>query len=473
MRSGMNYKTLEYDEFIKTKLWREVDAGFDAEEKEIIGGLFDFQRLLVRWALKRGRAAIFADTGLGKTRMQLSWLNAVIRHNGGKGLIFAPLAVSYQTVEEGRLIGIDLKYTRTMPTEDGIYVTNYEMADKMDLSRFTALVLDESSIIKHKEAKFRNWLIDNSKSIPYRLSCTATPSPNDHMELGNQAEFLGIMSMAEMLAMFFTHDSGETSKWRLKGHGRGRFWEWLSTWAAVVRNPSDIGFSDEGYKLPGLEIKEHIVETGKILDGSLFQNPAKTLSERNKARKLTMDDRVKQAAAIANQYDEPCIVWCHLNDESKSLTNLIEGAVEIKGSDKPDHKERAMMGFAHGDIKKLVTKPSIAGFGMNWQHCSKMIFVGLNDSYEQLYQAIRRCYRFGQTKSVDVHIISSDLEGATLENIKRKEAQAELMSEEMRVHMKGLTRRNVTQLIRDKAEYLPDVRFRMPEWIIGDSDVRS
>jgi hypothetical protein len=293
------------------------------------------------------------------------------------------------------------------------------------------------------------------------------------MELGNQAEFLGIMSMAEMLAMFFTHDSGETSKWRLKGHGRGRFWEWLSTWAAVVRNPSDIGFSDEGYKLPGLDIKEHIVETGKILDGSLFQDPAKTLSERNRARKITLADRVKKAAEIVNSSDEPWIIWCHLNDESKMLTELIAGSVEIKGADKPEHKENAMLGFAHGEFNKLVTKPSIAGFGMNWQHCSKMCFVGLNDSYEQLYQAIRRCYRFGQKNKVEVNIISSDLEGATLENIKRKEAQAELMSEEMRIHMKDLTRRNVTQLIREKAEYLPDVRFRMPEWRIGDSDVRS
>lgn len=455
--------TRTYEEFINSKKWRHIDAGFDCDD---LNHLFPFQEALVRWAIKRGRAAIFADTGLGKTRMQLTWMNQVLKHTGGKGLILAPLAVAYQSVAEAESIGIDVKYIRSDVDDHGIYITNYDMASKFDLSSYSAIVLDESSIIKHSTSKFRNWLIENCQEIPYRLSCTATPSPNDYMELGNQAEFLGIMSMSEMLAMFFIHDSGETSKWRLKGHGKIKFWDWLSTWAAVVRKPSDLGFSDDGYILPGLQFKEHIVETGKLLDGSLFFDTAKTLSERNIARRITIDDRVRKCAELVNANKESSwIVWCHLNDESAKLAAQIEDAVEIVGSDKPDFKEKTMLDFAAGKVRVLVSKPSICGFGMNWQHCNRMAFVGLNDSYEQLYQAIRRCYRFGQQREVEVHIISSDLESATLENIKRKEANAEAMSEQMRQFMGDLTRREVTESMREKTEYNAKTQFILPSFI--------
>lgn len=454
---------IDYESFIAKKAFMDVAEGF--ADPKVHDSLFDFQKAIVTWALRKGRAAIFADTGLGKTRMQLSWLDYVISQKGGKGLILAPLAVSSQTVLEAESMGIDLKYVRDNPTEPGLYVTNYEMMPKIDMGDLKAIVLDESSIIKHHTSKFRNRIIDESATIPFRLSCTATPSPNDFMELGNQAEFVGIMGMSEMLAMFFTHDSGETSKWRLKGHGQKKFWEWLSTWAAVVKNPADIGFDGSRYVLPTLNQYEHIVPTGKKLDGALFASEAQTLSERNTARRITIEDRVAKAAEIVNASDESWIVWCNLNDESKLLTQSIPGAVEIKGSDKPEYKEEMMRAFSRGEVEKLVTKPSIAGFGMNWQHCRNMAFVGLNDSFEQLYQAIRRCWRFGQEREVNVHVISSDLEGATLENIKRKERQAEEMTEEMAVHMADLTSREIKRLEREKTDYIPQVPFKVPSFL--------
>lgn len=455
-----------YQAFLETKIIPEIDSGFEASDSEIHESLFPFQRLLVKWALKRGRAAIFADTGLGKTRMQISWANAILERSGGSGLILAPLAVSGQTVGEASDMGIQCEYVRQHPQKmQGLFITNYEMLDNFDLSKFRCIVVDESSILKHQTSKYRTKIIDLCREIPYRLSCTATPSPNDYMELGNQAEFLGVMPMMEMLAMFFTHDSGQTSKWRLKGHGKYRFWEWLSTWAAVVKHPSDLGFDEKGYDLPDLNIQEHIVQTGKKLPGKMFCEPALTLSERNKARRLTVEDRVKLCTELVSQSDEPWLVWCHLNDESKLLTEAIEGAIEVKGSDKFDAKENALKGFSAQDFKILVTKPSIAGFGMNWQHCRNMVFVGLNDSYEQLYQAIRRCYRFGQTKNVNVHLITSDLEGAVLENIKRKEEQAENMSRIMVQYMRDLTDRNVKALTREKTEYLTTKPMGVPEWL--------
>lgn len=453
-----------YAEFIATKNFKDVVAGF-SDVGDLPESLFDFQRALVEWALRKGRAAIFADTGLGKTRMQLAWIDYVIQQRGGIGLILAPLAVSMQTVAEAEEMGVELTYTRSQPGTSGLFITNYEMASKIDFNNLSAIVLDESSIIKHQISKFRTWLINASLNVPYRLSCTATPSPNDYMELGNQAEFLGVMDMMEMLAMFFTHDSGQTSKWRLKGHGEIKFWQWLSTWSAVVRNPADIGFDGSRYNLPELNQYEHIVETGKKLEGSLFTDPAMTLSQRNQARKITIDDRVAKTSELVNSSDDPWIVWCHLNEESKKLTESIDGAVEVKGSDKPEKKEEAMLAFSNGEIKRLVTKPSICGFGMNWQHCNKMAFVGLNDSFEQMYQSIRRCWRFGQTKPVDVHIVSSDLEGATLANIRRKESQAEAMAEEMAAHMADLTTRSVRKTFKEKTDYIPLVPFRLPSFM--------
>lgn len=454
---------MKYEEFLEKKGAVDQASGFDAEDGLLTNSgeydLFPFQRAIVKWALKRGRAAIFADTGLGKTYMQTAWAHAVHQYTGNRVLIFAPLCVAPQTVAEAAHLGISIRYVREMPEsgETGIFITNYELLDHFEpwiaKGYFDGVVLDESSILKSQDSKTRARLIKACSTVPYRLSCTATPAPNDWMELAQQAEFLGVMSAAEMLSMFFIRNSGaeteEDSKWRLKGHGKLRFWEWMSHWATFVKKPSDLGFDDAGYDLPPLEIEEVVVQTGLPA--------ASTLSERLKSRRETIDARVAAAVSIANQTNEPCVVWCNLNDESAKLAAAIDGAVEVKGADKPEDKEDRLLGFASGRYQKIVSKPSIAGFGLNWQHCSQMIFVGLNDSYEQLYQAIRRCYRFGQTKPVRVTLITSDAEGAVRENIRRKERQAAEMSEQMMNHMRDFCRREVNPAQAEKGRYERDL----------------
>lgn len=467
---------MNYSDFISSKITKIEPSGFEVSVKHINDKLFEFQKAIVRWALKRGKAAIFADTGLGKTFMLLEWAWQVFQYTGNRVLIVVPLCVAEQTVSEADKLGYHIRYRRTFgkdskgrPTDHGntgLIVTNYEMLhefeDAINAGYFDGIVLDESSIIKHKDSKTRNFVINLARNIPFKLSVTATPSPNDYMELGNQAEFLGVMTMVEMLATFFIHDSGETSKWRLKGHGQARFWQWLATWAAVIKKPSDLGFSDEGYELPGLEILEVVVPAKQtLLDNS-------TLSGRNEARRLSINERVKAAASIANEDNQSqYIIWCNLNEESQKLGEAIDGAVEVKGSDRIEQKEHRMRLFSKGEARCIVTKPSIAGFGMNWQHCHKMIFVGLNDSYEQLYQAIRRCYRFGQTHVVKVILITSELEGPIRENLLEKERKANEMSREMVAHMRDFTRREVVALTSEKTEYDPKVKMLIPAFLRG------
>jgi len=473
----------EYNTFLESKRFEDINSGFEPDE-----GLypshgeyrpFPFQKSIIDWAVRRGRAAIFADTGLGKTPMQLIWAWIVHQHTGNRVLIFAPLCVAHQTVREGAKFGVPVKYVRSFDElrigpnayDTGIFITNYEMVDHFEQGIkacfFDGIVLDESSILKSIDGKTRKRLIELCREIPHRLSCTATPSPNDHMELGNQAEFLGIMSMAEMLAMFFTHDGGQTSKWVLKGHGKTKFWEWLSTWGVAIKKPSDLGFSDEGYDLPPLNHHEHCIESGMLLDGELFPHVAQSLSERITARRRTVDIRVARAAEIANGMSGKVLVWCHRNDESEKLTKAIDGAVEVRGSHKSEDKENRVMGFVNGDIRVLITKPSIAGFGLNLQICNQTIFVGLNDSFEQLYQATRRFWRFGQENPVDVHIITADIEGAVLENIKRKERQAQELSGAMVEYMRDFTRRKISSLKRDVTVYEPNMDIIIPGWING------
>ena len=444
---------MEYKEFIKGKERKDIDSGFSEYEPHSF--LFDFQKAIVKWAVKRGRAAIFADTGLGKTAMQLAWADAVSCYTGGNVLVIAPLCVAYQTVDEGAGFGINVHYCRSQDASlPGINITNYEMLDKFDLSKFDGVVLDESSILKHQQGKIRNSIIDSCRKVPYKLSCTATPSPNDFMELGSQCEFLGVMSAVEMLAMYFIHDGGETSKWRLKGHGRSKFWQWMASWACVIRRPSDIGFSDEGYILPKLHMHQHIVSISHdtIEEGTLFPMEATGLLDRNRARRDSVAERVEKCASIVGNGDDPWLVWCHLNDEGDALVKSISGAHQVSGSDKIADKESRIMGFTSGDVRCLVTKPKIAGFGMNWQHCNNMAFVGLSDSFEQFYQAVRRCYRFGQNKEVNVHVIVAETEGAVLANIQRKEKQAQEMGEQMVSHMKEFTKMEVLGMKRESLE---------------------
>ena len=453
---------MEYKDFIKSKEYQRNVIEYTDDPWFPID-MFDFQKDCCHWALKRGKAALYMDTGLGKTISQLTWAYNIVEFTDKPVLVVAPLCVAQQTVREGVRFGIDTVYIREPQfTNARIHVTNYEMLKNFDPSKYGGIVLDESSILKGMNGKLRRFITDFAKDINFRLSCTATPSPNDYMELGTQSEFLGIMSQVEMLAMFFIHDGSDTSKWRLKGHGKNRFWQWLSTWAIVLRHPSELGYQAGGYDLPPVRYYEHIVETEA--DEGLFVDVAQGLQERNKARRDTVDDRVQKAIEIANSYDEPVIIWCHLNDESKALSGGIGQCVEVTGSDSPDKKEADLLGFTDGSILKLVSKPKIAGFGMNWQHCSKIVFVGLSDSWESYYQAIRRCWRFGQKDEVTVHIVSSDREGAVLDNIRRKENQNKEMGEQMSKLMLQFTLAEIKGAIVEKTDYMPSLEMQLPSF---------
>lgn len=446
----------EYDEFIARKALSQIPTGF--APSALSEHLFDFQAAIVEWACKRGRAAIFADTGMGKTSMQVEWARQVAEHTGGRVLILAPLCVAQQTVEEAARFGTTVHYCRREADAKGeIIITNYEMADNFSPSDYAGVVLDESSILKSQTSKTRAKIIDMFGATPYRLSCTATPSPNDHMELGNQAEFLGVMTAVEMLAMFFVHDGGDTSSWRLKGHGKQRFWEWMSTWAVCIRNPSDIGFDGSRYILPGLNLEHHIIESPDPLPGQLFSGLAQTLTERRDAKRKSISERVRLAADLVNSHNRPAIVWCHLNDESKALTAAIPDSVEVTGSMSPDEKESAIMAFTHGEKRVIVSKPSIMGFGLNLQHCHDMVFAGLDDSFESYYQAVRRCYRFGQKEIVNVHLISAESEGAVKANLERKQAQANDMAESMVSHMREFTKQTIKGATMEKSDYVREV----------------
>jgi len=447
---------MKYEEFIESKKIQPVIAGFDVDENSLNDNLFDFQRVIVKWALKRGRAAIFADTGLGKTLMQTSWADEVVNYTGGDVLIFAPLCVANQTVNEGKKFDIEINYCRDQDgIKTGVNITNYEMMDNFDLSLFAGVVLDESSIIKNRDGKTRNAIIEGCKIVPYRLSCTATPSPNDFMELGNQVEFLGIMTMTEMLAMYFVNDAGDTGTWILKGHGKEKFWEWMATWAVCIRSPEDIGFDGSKYILPPLNMIGHVVESATTF--GLFADIAQGLLERNQARRDSIDDRVAKCAEVVNTSSEQFFIWCHLNDEAAMIEKMIPGAVDVSGSDSIEHKEESIRGFIDGSIRVLVSKPKILGAGMNFQHCHNTAFVGLSDSWEQYYQAIRRFYRFGQTKEVNVHIISAESEGAVVENIRRKELQNEEMGSQMVKHMSNAMKKEIFGMSEEKSEYVRDV----------------
>lgn len=454
---------MKYEDFLLKKEFISVDAGFDGEGMWLPEAIKPFQRDCVEYACRRGRSALFADTGLGKTLMQLSWAHRVAQYTKKPVLVLAPLCVAQQTVREGIKFGIKSRYMRYMEScEELIHITNYEMLKNFDPANYSGIVLDESSILKGMNGKLRKYITDFAVSIPYRLSCTATPSPNDFMELGTQSEFLGIMSQTEMLATFFIHDGSDTSKWRLKGHARKKFWEWLATWAIVIRTPADLGYEDAGYDLPKLHIIEHVIETEAT--NGLFIDIAQGFQDRNKARRDSVDLRAEKAAEIMRDWD--CgIAWCNLNDESQLITSLVDGCHEVTGSMDHDKKEQVLIGFSDGDISKISTKPKIAGFGLNWQHCNKMLFLGLSDSWEAFYQAVRRCYRFGQDKEVFVHVVISDREGAVLSNIKRKREQDEQMRAEMQLIMGDLVRANIKKSTVEKAEYKPTVKLTIPSFL--------
>ena len=457
MRIG-SFSEMTYKEFLNNKKFILESSGFDISKEHLNTMLYGFQKDIVRWALAKGRAAIFADCGLGKTLMQLEWADKVSKHTSGKVLILAPLSVTEQTIREGNKFGIPVTLCKEQSdAKDGINITNYEKLDRFVAKEFTGVILDESSILKSFTGKVRTQIIDNFANAPFKLACTATPAPNDYMELGNHSEFLGVMTRAEMLAMFFVHDGGETSKWRLKGHAKDIFWQWMASWSVFIDNPANLGYEIMGYNLPKLNITEICVDgtpTSDIL----------SLTERRQARKDSLVARCEQAAELVNHSQEQWIVWCDLNDESAKLHEMITDSVEICGADKPNHKSDSMLGFSEGNIKCLVTKPKIAGFGMNWQNCHNMIFTGLSDSYEAYYQALRRCWRFGQSKEVNVYIIISSKEGCVKENIERKEADFRKMQSAMIELTKEITKKELEKTCRISTPYNPRIEMVLPKW---------
>lgn len=455
---------MTYEAFIAAK---SASAAFDGVSgAEISERLFPHQRDLVRWALGKGRAAIFADTGLGKTLMELEWARVVSEY--GRVLVLTPLAVAQQTVREASKFGIaGVEYCRE-DTGARITVANYEMLHAFDASRFTGVVLDESSILKSFAGATRTALIQAFKSTPHRLACTATPAPNDHTELGNHSEFLGIKTRTEMLAEYFVHDGETTQEWRLKGHAQNAFWRWVCSWGAIVRKPSDLGYDDGGYALPPLRTHEHVIavdHSDAKAAGRLFLDDARSLSDQRATRRATMEKRVAKAAELAAG-DEPCLIWCELNDEGNALEAAIADSVQVSGADTAEDKAARLLGFADGDHRVLITKASVAGFGLNLQRCARMVFVGASHSYEQTYQSIRRCWRFGQTRPVDVHIIRAETEGAVLANLRRKEADAARMSEEVASRAMEFVRAEIGIVSkREWNEYAPNVQMKVPVWI--------
>lgn len=455
---------IKYEEFLLKKKIINCPTGLNVKTNNT--KLFDFQRDIVNWALKRGRASIFAGCGLGKTPMQLCWANEIVK-NIGDVLIVAPLAVSQQTVREGIKFGINVEYSRTgQKSKCGITITNYEMLEHFNPEDYKGVVLDESSILKAYTGKICNQIIQMFSNTPFRLACTATPSPNDLIELGNHAEFMGSMTREEMLAMFFVHDGGETQKWRLKGHAKKDFWKWVCSWAVLIEKPSDLGYEDKDFILPPLNMHEIVVDVDHTkAQDTLFLLEAKTLKERQHARKNSTDIRCNKASEIVNGSKDYWLIWCDRNDESKTLTDLITGGVEIKGSDSIQHKENSMFGFSQGNIKRLITKPSIAGFGMNWQHCCNVIFVGLSDSYEQFYQAIRRSWRFGQKRPVNCYVITAETEGAVVSNIKRKEEMSRELITGMIENMSVYNQQNIKGTTRNITEYEPQSVIKLADWL--------
>lgn len=409
----------DYQRFIESK--RYVMQDDPIGEVTIDPHLFDFQEAVVKWAVRKGRACVFAGTGLGKTIMQCEWA----RHIPGKTLIVAPLAVSAQTVEEAKnRLGMEIRPLREPSQMDGngVYVTNYERALAMDF-KWDGVVLDESSILKSHDGAYRKGLTDLFARTRYKLCCTATPAPNDLMELANHAEFIGAMTRLECLATFFTHDGGDTSKWRLKRHGVKDFWEWVSSWAVAFDSPSDIGFDGSRFVLPELKTFEHRCHVDTGGQGGLFGDQDPGATKLYTVLRNSQGDRVQIAADLVNgEPGEQWCVWCHTNDEQDAIEAAIPGAVGVRGDDHPDHKEKALLGFAKGDFRVMVTKPKIAGFGLNWQNCRRTVFASVTYSYEQQYQAVRRFWRFGQTKPVHVHYVTANTEESVMSAVKFKQA---------------------------------------------------
>lgn len=437
---------MSYSSFLESKTQLAGDFGF--EPISMPDFLFPFQKSLVEWAIRRGRGAIFADCGMGKTPMQLTWADNVAKKTGKPVLILTPLAVGSQTVREAHKFGFDANQSRDGKIPSPITVTNYQQLHKFDAGRFSGVVCDESSILKNFDGKIKAEVTEFMRKLPYRLLCTATAAPNDYIELGTSSEALGELGFMDMLGRFFKKAEATTSRsdefrsniYRFRGHSERDFWRWICSWARAVRKPSDVGFSDDGYTLPPLETVEHVITASRPREDLLFDLPAITLQEQREERRRTLTERCEKAASLIAGTKEPAVAWCHLNDEGHLLEDLIDGSVEVEGSDSDDFKEETFEAFASGQIRVLISKPVIAGFGLNWQHCRHQTFFP-SHSFEQYYQSIRRCWRFGQKHPVVIDMVSSEGERGILSNLNRKaEASArmfeklcELINNELRI----------------------------------------
>lgn len=414
---------MSYAQFLATKAKRVPDYGTDIDRSQIHSNLYGFQTDIVQYAVRKGRGGIWTTTGTGKSRIQLEWC----RHSGETSLIVAPLAVCHQTIREARAIDLDVSYVRRDEeiTGPGVWITNHERVGLFDPGRLDAVALDEGSILRDSVGKRRTQLIKHFEQVPHRISCTATPRPNDAEELTNQAEFLGIASRANMLATYFVHDSDEG--WQLKGHARAPMFKWMATWAIALRRPSDMGYPDDGFILPGLEIIPELVSVDVVPpDGQLFAADVLGVGGHAALRRSTLDARCKRAAELVDaEPGQQWLLWTGLNAEADLLTDMIPGAVNVYGSLSPEEKAERLLAFADGEIPVLVTKPSIASRGLNWQNCCRMAFVGLSYSYEDYFQAIRRCYRHGQKNVVHAHIVLSELESKVSSVVARKEREAD------------------------------------------------
>lgn len=460
---------MKYEDFIESKEFKIINESVDVKRDELNSNLFEYQKDLVYLALKKGKFALFAMTGTGKTAMQCEWAHKVHQYTNKPVLILSPLSVASQTVNEAKeILGYDFVLCESQEDiKNAVCITNYDKLHKFDLSVFSGIALDESSILKSFTSSTTETLISEFKDTQYKLCCTATPAPNDYVELGNHCDFLDIMSRTEMLATFFVHDGGDTAKWRLKGHAVDKFWEWVAHWAVLFTKPSDIGYDeneDKKYSLPDKYTFDHIVPS-KADDGLLFATDATDLNSRRQARRDSLKERCKIVSEIVNKSEDQFIVWCDLNDESKHLKSLINNSVEVKGSDTEKHKIKAIDDFKSGNIKVLISKPSMFGFGLNLQNCHNMAFTGLSDSFEQVFQATRRCYRFGQKHDVNVHIVTSEAEGNVKRNQLRKETQFLSMIDELIVHTKKFTLKELKSVQNETTDYNPHLIMQLPKFI--------
>lgn len=424
---------MSYLEFLDRKVHAGADAGIDPLWMPDF--LFDFQGTLTEWSLRKGRGALFADCGMGKTPMQLVWAENIARHTNGRVLILTPLAVAAQTVAEGEKFGVEVRRSIDGTAHAGVTVTNYERLHHFDPADFSAVVCDESSILKSFDGVRRGEITTFMRKVPYRLLATATAAPNDFTELGTSSEALGYLGHMDMLNRFFKNDQnnsatgrgylGKANAWRFKGHAEQPFWRWVCSWARAIRRPSDLGFDDGAFVLPPLTTREHVVGTSRPADGMLFALPAATLQEQREERRRTIAERCERVAELVDHGD-PALVWCHLNDEGNALERMIPGAVQVSGTDSDDDKEAKLLAFQRGDVRVLVTKPVIGAWGLNFQHCAHVTFFP-SHSFEQFYQAVRRCWRFGQTREVVVDVVTTEGETGVLANLQRKAEQADRM----------------------------------------------